>query len=142
MVLTDDAAHDFSLRAHRFDQRRKRPTSGNAFSPGPTRRMPNVIVAPGPKSKVCLMQNSSNSSGRKLPARYNAIVMPLLLSIAMTFVVSAISTLKSLGFNASFLANWPSAWAISWIVAFPTLLIILPVVRWLVGLLVEPAGRR
>lgn len=88
------------------------------------------------------MQNRTQSGGRKLPARYGGFVMPLFLSIAMTFVVSAISTLKSLGFNASFLSTWPSAWAISWLVAFPTLLIILPMVRWLVALVVEPAVRR
>lgn len=88
------------------------------------------------------MQNNTYSSRSKLPARYNAFVMPLFLSVAMTFVVSAISTLKSLGFNENFLATWPSAWAISWVVAFPTLLIILPAVRWLVGLVVEPVARR
>src|SRR5437867_12529207 len=57
----------------------------------------------------------------KLPARYAAIVMPLVLSVLMTFVVSAISTLRSLGPTPAFVATWPAAWAISWLVAFPTL---------------------
>ncbi len=77
----------------------------------------------------------------KLPARYAGIVMPLVLSIIMTFVVSAISTLKSLGPTPAFLATWPSAWALSWLVAFPTLLAVLPLVRRIVGLLVEPPAR-
>lgn len=77
----------------------------------------------------------------KLPARYAAIVMPLVLSIIMTFVVSAISILKSLGPTPAFLATWPSAWALSWLVAFPTLLAVLPLVRRIVGLLVEPPTR-
>jgi Protein of unknown function (DUF2798) len=73
----------------------------------------------------------------KLPARYTAIVMPLVLSVLMTFVVSAISTFRSLGPTPAFLAAWPSAWAISWLVAFPTLLAVLPLVRKIVALAVE-----
>ena len=73
----------------------------------------------------------------KLPARYTAIVMPLVLSVLMTFVVSAISTFRSLGPTPAFLATWPSAWAISWLVAFPPLLAVLPLVRKIVALAVE-----
>jgi hypothetical protein len=75
---------------------------------------------------------------RRLPPRYAAFVMPLILSVLMTFVVSAISTLKSLGPTSAFLLTWPSAWALSWLVAFPTLLVVLPLVRRLVTLVVEP----
>jgi hypothetical protein len=73
----------------------------------------------------------------KLPARYAAIVMPLVLSVLMTFVVSAIATLKSLGPTSAFVTTWPAAWAISWLVAFPTLLAVLPLVRRIVALAVE-----
>ena len=78
----------------------------------------------------------------KLPARYAAIVMPLVLSVLMTFVVSAISTFRSLGPTPAFLATWPSAWAISWLVAFPTLLAVLPLVRKIVALAVEQPPSR
>jgi len=74
---------------------------------------------------------------RRLPPRYAAFVMPLILSVLMTFVVSAISTLKSLGPTSTFLLTWPSAWALSWLVAFPTLLVVLPLVRRLVTLVVD-----
>ncbi|OAF13023.1 hypothetical protein AYJ54_45650 [Bradyrhizobium centrolobii] len=73
---------------------------------------------------------------RKLPARYAPIVMPLVLSILMTAVVSIISTLKSLGPTPAFLATWPGAWGLSWLVAFPTLLVVLPMVRRIVACLV------
>ncbi|MEO8316890.1 MAG: DUF2798 domain-containing protein [Bradyrhizobium sp.] len=73
---------------------------------------------------------------RKLPPRYASVVLPLILSVLMTFVVSAISTLKSLGPTPAFLATWPAAWALSWIVAFPTLLVVLPLVRRIVSLVV------
>ncbi|MPS98851.1 MAG: DUF2798 domain-containing protein [Pseudomonas sp.] len=65
----------------------------------------------------------------KLPAAYGALVMPLLLSILMTFVVSAVSTLRSIGLAPGFFYIWFSAWALSWVIAFPTLLFVLPLVR-------------
>jgi len=77
---------------------------------------------------------------RRLPARYAGVVMPFILSVMMTFVVSAISTVKALGFTAEFLWTWPSSWAVSWLVAFPTLLLVLPLVRRLVAILVAPPG--
>jgi hypothetical protein len=65
----------------------------------------------------------------KLPARYGAVVMPLLLSIFMTCIVSMISTLKGRGADPDFVRVWLGAWAISWVIAFPTLLLVLPLVR-------------
>lgn len=83
------------------------------------------------------MSHIQRPKGWRLPARYAAIIMPLVLSLLMTFVVSAISTWKSLGLTPLFLSTWPIAWGLSWLVAFPTLLVVLPVVRRIVGLIVE-----
>jgi hypothetical protein len=66
---------------------------------------------------------------RKLPARAASWVMPLILSILMTFVVSMISTLRSVGPVPEMPGIWMSAWALSWVFAFPTLLLVLPLVR-------------
>ena len=79
------------------------------------------------------------ASRRKLPARYAAVISPLVLSLLMTFIVSLISTLKSLGLQPSMPGIWMVAWGLSWLVAFPTLLIVLPIVRRIVGVLCEPA---
>ena len=65
----------------------------------------------------------------KLPARYANVVMPLILSIIMTCVISGISTLNGVGLASGFLALWLRAWGFSWVVAFPTLLLVLPLVR-------------
>ncbi len=78
---------------------------------------------------------------RRLPPRYAAVVMPLVLSVIMTFVVSGIATLRSLGLSPAFPATWMSAWGLSWLVAFPTLLLVLPLVRRIVSLIVAPPGR-
>ncbi|RUO76363.1 DUF2798 domain-containing protein [Pseudidiomarina taiwanensis] len=73
---------------------------------------------------------------RKLPAKYETKVMPLLLSILMTFIVSLVSTLRAVGLSDDFIALWSQSWLLSWLVAFPVLLIVLPIVRRLTRLLV------
>ncbi|ASS55002.1 DUF2798 domain-containing protein [Rhizobium leguminosarum] len=73
----------------------------------------------------------------KLPKRYNTIVMPLILSLLMTSVVSAISIVRAQGLTAPALAMWPSAWALSWAIAFPVLLLVLPVVKRVTAVIVE-----
>ena len=76
---------------------------------------------------------------RRLPARFAGVVMPFVLSILMTFIVSGISTLKSVGAAPAMPAAWMGAWGVSWLIAFPALLVLLPIVRRIVGLVVEPA---
>lgn len=63
--------------------------------------------------------------------------MPLLLSIFMTSIVSLISTLLSVGLAPNLLTLWLRAWGLSWVFAFPTLLLVLPVVRKMTASLVE-----
>ena len=77
---------------------------------------------------------------KRLPARYAALLMPLILSLLMSAVVSFIATLKTVGMTAEVVGLWLDAWRISWLIAFPTLLIVLPFVRRIVALLVEPAA--
>lgn len=77
---------------------------------------------------------------RKLPARYGAFVTPLILSGLMTLIVSGISTLRVLGPTPAILQGWPGAWGLSWLVAFPVLLLALPVTRRLAPMVVAPAG--
>ncbi|CAL4869980.1 hypothetical protein MMA231_04278 (plasmid) [Asticcacaulis sp. MM231] len=72
----------------------------------------------------------------KLPSKYATYIMPLLLSVMMTFVVSAISTFKNIGFAHNFASCWMAAWSMSWVIAFPTLLLALPLVRRLVAVIV------
>lgn len=73
----------------------------------------------------------------KFPAKSARLIMPLLLSIFMTCIVSLVSTLKSLGLDAFSLNGWLSAWGLSWLIAFPTLLLVLPLVKKLTAYLVN-----
>ncbi|GGE25206.1 hypothetical protein GCM10011390_50860 [Aureimonas endophytica] len=80
-------------------------------------------------------------TSRKLPAPYGAIITPLLLSLMMCCIVSGISTARAVGLADDLLAQWARGWGLSWLVAFPTLLFVLPVVRRVTGWLVEAAPR-
>ncbi|SUI50324.1 Protein of uncharacterised function (DUF2798) [Shewanella putrefaciens] len=73
----------------------------------------------------------------KLPAKYATVVMPFFLSILMSCIVSGISTFNGVGASPQFIELWLGAWLISWIVAFPTLLMVLPLVRKLTTAFVE-----
>lgn len=76
------------------------------------------------------MQTNRSFLGlRKLPASAASWILPLLLSLAMTCIVSLVSTLVNVGLVPQTLRLWLSAWAFSWVIAFPSLLVMLPVVR-------------
>ncbi|MDK1388235.1 DUF2798 domain-containing protein [Sinorhizobium sp. 8-89] len=83
---------------------------------------------------LTLVRNSMRM--KKLPARYAAIITPLILSVFMSGIVSSVSTLMNAGWDR-FAAIWPHAWGASWAIAFPSLMLVLPVVRRIVGAIVE-----
>jgi hypothetical protein len=76
---------------------------------------------------------------RKLPARYAGVVTPFLLTLFMTLIVSFISTLRGVGLAPDFVRIWLSSWGLSWVVAFPTLLAVLPLVRRMSAAIVDEA---
>jgi Protein of unknown function (DUF2798) len=75
---------------------------------------------------------------KKLSHRWQGVALPLILSIMMTTIISGVSTAKALGLGPGFASAWLIAFGVSWIVAFPTLLIVLPLVRRIVSLIVAP----
>jgi hypothetical protein len=83
------------------------------------------------------MTDPARRGRAKLPAHYAGFLSPFILSIIMTFIVSGISTLRSIGFTPDFFKVWPVAWGMSWAVAFPLLFLVMPVVRWIIATLVE-----
>jgi energy-converting hydrogenase Eha subunit A len=80
---------------------------------------------------------------RKLPARAHIVVMPMILSLLMSGVVSSISTIKVIGLADVTAERLLQAWGISYMIAFPTALLVMPIVRRVVALLVEsPANAK
>ena len=80
----------------------------------------------------------SATADRRLPPRFLLPVTGFILAGIMTIMISGISTLLALGPGAEFLARWPIAWITSWVIAFPTVLVVLPMVRRLVARIVAP----
>lgn len=78
----------------------------------------------------------SRSVLRKFPQGSTRYLMPLVLSVFMSAIVSAVATATSVGLGPEFVLSWPSAWGASWIVAFPSLLLLLPIVRRIVAWMV------
>lgn len=68
-----------------------------------------------------------------LPARLAPVLTGLILTGIMTFVVAGVSTFVASGSVAEWVSHWPPAWGLSWAVAFPTILVVMPRVRRLVG---------
>jgi hypothetical protein len=83
-------------------------------------------------------------SGRKprwrirIPQRFAPFLFPLLLSGFMTLLITGISMLRVLGIDAlvtnpgNFLKIWMKAYVSSWLVAYPILLLVIPIVRRMV----------
>jgi hypothetical protein len=74
---------------------------------------------------------------RKLPSRYGHFFLPLIITLVMTCIISGISTLRAVGPIAEFPGIWMDAWFLSWVVAFPILLLVLPLARRITAFLVE-----
>jgi hypothetical protein len=74
---------------------------------------------------------------KKLPAHFNVVALPFVLSILMSCLVSLIATLRATGFDGFSAASWLQAWGLSWVVAFPALFVMMPLARRTVALLVE-----
>ena len=77
---------------------------------------------------------------RKLPHRYITFVLPLVISVFMSCIVSGVATFHSLGMSEGLFHSWMVAWGLSWVIAFPTLLTIMPIARRLVFMIVEPVA--
>lgn len=69
--------------------------------------------------------------------RFQQPLFALLLSGVMSCIVSGIATLRSVGLTGEMPSLWMSAWWLSWAVAFPSILVLAPLVRRLVARLVR-----
>ena len=68
-----------------------------------------------------------------LPASFAPVAFGFVLSGLMSFIVSGIATFRATGPVEGFGGLWIAAWLPSWAVAFPTVLVVAPVARGVVG---------
>lgn len=73
-----------------------------------------------------------------IPSRFAPALFGFILSGLMSCIVSGIATVRAIGLTDGAGAAWMSAWVFSWLVAFPTVLIVAPMTQRLVAWLVRP----
>lgn len=73
------------------------------------------------------------------PARFAPVLFGFFLSCLMSFIITCVATLKAVGMIDGFVGIWMQAWIFSWLIAFPTVLLVAPLARRLVGRLTRPS---
>lgn len=69
----------------------------------------------------------------RIPARFAPIAFSILLSAIMVCIVSAFVLLTTQGLHSGLAMQWLKSCATTWPVAFPTVAIVAPLVRRIVG---------
>ena len=69
----------------------------------------------------------------RIPARFSPIVFGALLSAVMVCIVSAFVLITTQGIHADLPAQWLKSCLTTWPIAFPTVTLIAPWVRKIVG---------
>ena len=76
----------------------------------------------------------------RIPVRYSNLLFGAMLSMIMVTVISGAVVLVTQGLSANFLAQWFKGFAIAWPIAFPTVLVVAPLVRKIVARLTAGPG--
>lgn len=71
-----------------------------------------------------------------IPKKYEQILFAFLMSLKMSFIMSGVITYINLGLPDTFLGFWFNAWYKAFFIAFPTILLVGPLVRRSINLLV------
>lgn len=82
--------------------------------------------------------SQQNSKSYKLPASWAPHLMPILLSTFMSGLVALVVTIKLYDGTSSLLTNWLNSWFSSWVIAYPSLLVVLPIVKRIVAFITHP----
>lgn len=69
----------------------------------------------------------------RIPVRFAPVLFSALLSIIMVCVVSGTVLVFSQGLHSGFVGQWLKSCMTAWPVAFPTVMVVAPLVRKIVG---------
>lgn len=72
-----------------------------------------------------------------IPSRYSPYVFSFFMSLLMSGVMSFCITLLNLGWVTDVVMLWLQAWSAAFVIAFPTIVLITPLVRRLVTLVIQ-----
>ena len=88
------------------------------------------------------------ATGRRLDPKYAPFLVPAIMAVAMSFVMSLVQTIARLGLTPNLASAWLTSFAIGAAVAIPTAILVAPRAQRLVGNLtgaprrLPPAKRR
>jgi len=68
-----------------------------------------------------------------IPKKYEFLLFSLLMSTFMTFIMSGVVSYINIGLVDDFLKIWSVAFVNAFVVAFPSVMIVVPIVRKLVA---------
>lgn len=74
---------------------------------------------------------------KKLPYRYHRYALPIGTTFFMTFLVTGVATWRVLGWDRTMVEMWFSSWMIAWVIAAPTMFVMMPVVRRALAHIIE-----
>ncbi|MCR8923081.1 DUF2798 domain-containing protein [Dasania sp. GY-MA-18] len=69
--------------------------------------------------------------------KYTTYVFSFFMSLLMSAIMSMVVSLLNVGLVENIFAIWLRAWGISFVIAFPTIIVISPLVKRLVNLVIS-----
>ena len=72
-----------------------------------------------------------------IPKKYEFLIFSFLMSSFMTFIMSGVVSYINMGLVDGFLKLWSTAYVNSFVVAFPSVILVVPLVRKLVVKLIK-----
>ena len=70
--------------------------------------------------------------------KYQNIVFAFLMALFMSCIMSLVISIFNVGLADNIIHIWLKAWAFAFVVAFPTVTFVAPIVRKLVAVMVKP----
>lgn len=71
----------------------------------------------------------------KIPKKYSGVLFAFLMSFLMALLMSSVLTAVFAGIDHQFITHWMNGFIRAWPIAFPTVLVIAPIVRKMVAAL-------
>ena len=84
----------------------------------------------------------SKVTARRVDPRYARLLVPTIMAIAISLVVSLVQSIVRVGFTPSLVPAWLSSFALGVIVAVPTAVLVAPYAQRLATHLAGPPRRR
>lgn len=76
-----------------------------------------------------------------IPSKYHRVVFSFFMALLMSCIMSLVISVFNVGLVSNIVMIWLKAWSFAFIVAFPAILVVSPVVHKLVALVLHEDAR-